>query len=73
MILGIFCSDHKQLHKLVCDLLLAARLQEGLRQAVCETMDEGTKDAFLAVYEVIEANDPIFFCKEGCFYVDWYF
>lgn len=61
MILGIFRSDNRKLHQLVCDLLLAARLQEGLRQVICETMDEGTKDAFLAVCDVIAANDLIRF------------
>lgn len=61
MILGIFRSDHRELHRLVCDLLLAARLQEGLRQVICETMDEGTKEAFLEVCQVIEENDLIRF------------
>lgn len=61
MILGIFRSDHRELHRLVCDLLLAARLQEGLRQVICETMDEGTKEAFLAVCDVIEENNLIRF------------
>ena len=59
MILGIIRSDNKELHKLLCDLLLAARLQEGLRQAVCEAMDEGTKEAFLDLLQVIEKNDLI--------------
>lgn len=59
MILGILRSDNRELHKLICDLLLAARLQEGLRQAVCEAMDEGTKEAFTELLEVIEKNDLI--------------
>nr|MDE6924789.1 hypothetical protein [Acetatifactor sp.] len=59
MILGILRSDHKELHKLMCDLLLAARLQEGLRQAVCESMDEGTRESFMALLQVIEENDLI--------------
>lgn len=59
MILGILRSDNRELHKLVCDLLLAARLQEGLRQAVCEAMDEGTKEAFMVLLQVIEDNDLI--------------
>lgn len=59
MILGIIRSDNQELHKLLGDLLLAARLQEGLRQAVCETMDEGTKEAFLCLFQVIEENDLI--------------
>jgi len=59
MILGILRSDNRELHKLLCDLLLAARLQEGLRQAVCEAMDEGTKEAFLGLLQVIEEHDLI--------------
>ncbi|MCI9124370.1 MAG: DUF4132 domain-containing protein [Eubacterium sp.] len=61
MILGIFQSDHKQLQQLVCGLLLAARLQEGLRQAICETMDEGTPEAFLMVLSVIQNHGLIRF------------
>lgn len=59
MILGILRSDNRKLQKLLGDLLLAARLQEGLRQVICEAMDEGTKDAFLALLQVIEENDLI--------------
>lgn len=59
MILGILRSDNKELHKLLCNLLLAARLQEGLRQVICEAMDEGTKEAFLALLQVIEEHDLI--------------
>lgn len=57
MLLGILRSDNRELHKLVCDLLLAARLQEGLRQAICEAMDEGTKEAFTGLLQVIEEHD----------------
>ena len=56
MILGIIRSDSIELHKLLGDLLLAARLQEGLRQCICEAMDEGTKEAFLVLLKVIEDN-----------------
>lgn len=59
MILGIFRSDNHKLHKMAGDLLVAARLQEGLRQAICETVDEGTRDAFRMILEVIEENDLI--------------
>lgn len=59
MILGILRSDNRELQKLVCDLLLAARLQEGLRQAICGAMDEGTREAFMALLRVIEDNDLI--------------
>ena len=60
MLLGILRSDNRELHKLVCDLLLAARLQEGLRQAICEAMDEGTKEAFTGLLQVIEEHDLLF-------------
>lgn len=59
MILGILRSDNRELQKLLGDLLLAARLQEGLRQVICEAMDEGTKEAFLILLQVIEENDLI--------------
>lgn len=59
MILGILRSDNRELQKLLGDLLLAARLQEGLRQVICETMDEGTKEAFLILLQVIEEHDLI--------------
>lgn len=59
MILGILRSDNEELQKAVCDLLLAARLQEGLRQCICEAMDEGTAEAFKKLLAVIEENDLI--------------
>ncbi len=59
MILGIIRSDNEELHELLCRLLLAARLQEGLRQAVCEAMDEGTPGAFLKLLKTVEENDLI--------------
>ncbi len=59
MILGIIRSDNGELHKLLGDLLLAARLQEGLRQCICEAMDEGTREAFLVLLKVIEDNNLI--------------
>lgn len=63
MILGILRSDNEGLHKLLADLLVAARLQEGLRQAICESMDEGTIPAFLLLLKVIEDNDLIRFAS----------
>ena len=59
MILGIIRSGSSRLHRLLCDLLLAARLQEGLRQSICEAMDQGTKEAFLLLLNVIEEHDLI--------------
>ncbi len=59
MIWGILCSDNEDLHQDICRLLLAARLQEGLRQCICEVMDEGTPKAFISLLDVIEKNDLI--------------
>lgn len=59
MILGIIRSDNAELHNLLGDFLLAARLQEGIRQSICEAMDEGTAQAFLILLDVIEKNNLI--------------
>lgn len=61
MILGIIRSDNAELHTLLGDFLLAARLQEGVRQSVCEAMDEGTTQAFFVLFDVIEKNNLIRF------------
>ncbi len=57
IIRGIFKSDDTQLHRLLGQLLVAARLQEGLRQAICENMDCGTIQSFRTLFEVIDEND----------------
>ncbi len=56
MIRGIAKSKNVRMHLLLGDLLLAARLQEGLRQAICENIDCGTPEAFLRLFQVIETN-----------------
>ena len=61
MVLGILRSDNRDLHRALGELLLAARLQEGVRQAICEAMDEGTEEAFLSLLSVIQKNDLIRF------------
>ena len=53
MIKGITLSHNVGMHELLGKLLCAARLQEGLRQAICETMDEGVVDVFLTLLNVI--------------------
>ena len=61
IIRGIFYSGDKELHSLLGELLIAARLQEGLRQAICENMDCGTIDGFREIFHVIEKNDLLRF------------
>lgn len=56
MIRGIVKSGNTHLHKILGDFLLAARLQEGVRQAICENADCGTKEAFLSILKVIVDN-----------------
>ena len=57
MLRGIFMSENTELYEAVGKLLLAARLQEGLRQSICENMDYGTAQAFMTLFQVIKEND----------------
>lgn len=57
IIRGVFKSNDKDLHRLLGQLLVAARLQEGVRQAICENMDCGTIEAFRTIFNVIEEQD----------------
>lgn len=59
IISGIFKSNSKELHKLMCDLLLAAKLQEGLRQSILEAADSGCIEAFIMVLKTIVENNLI--------------
>ena len=58
---GIVKSGNREMHELLGKLLLAARLQEGLRQSICECMDIGTVEAFRSLLAVIAENDLIRF------------
>lgn len=59
LIRGIVLSHNERMHQQLCKLLLAARLQEGLRQAICENADHGTKEAFFAILSTIAEHDLI--------------
>ncbi len=61
VIRAVFCSDNEKLHELMCRLLVAARLSEGLRQAICENCDCGTADSFIKIIKTIQENDLIRF------------
>ncbi len=61
IICGIVKSSDKDLHKLLGDFLLAARLQEGVRQAICENADCGTTEGFLTIFDVIVDNNLVRF------------
>ena len=49
VIRAVFCCDNTELHDLMCKLLVAARLSEGLRQSICENADFGTAQSFLSL------------------------
>lgn len=59
LIRGIVMCKNEEMYDLLGRFLLAARLQEGARQAVCETMDAGRPEAFLHLFGVIEEHDLI--------------
>ena len=61
LVRGIFISHRSDFHQLLGKLLLAARLQEGLRQVICENADYGTKAGFLTILKVIADNNLIRF------------
>ena len=59
LIRGIVKSTNEKLHQQLGKLLLAAKLQEGLRQTICENMDCGTKKAFMTLLKVLDENQLI--------------
>ncbi|MCI8583784.1 MAG: DUF4132 domain-containing protein [Dorea sp.] len=59
LIRGIVMCRNEELYDILGRFLLAARLQEGARQAVCENMDAGRPEAFLHLFTVIEENNLI--------------
>lgn len=61
LICGVLMSKNAAAHKLLGKLLLAARLQEGVRQAVCENADCGTAEGFMHILGVVNDNDLIRF------------
>lgn len=61
IIRGIIRSGNSKMHELLGKLLLAARLQEGLRQSICENADFGTIEAFRHLLGVIIDNNLIRF------------
>ncbi len=56
---AVFMCKNTELHELTCKLLLAARLQEGLRQAICENADGGRIEPFLMILKTIRDNNLI--------------
>lgn len=61
LIHGVAMSKNKELHMLIKNLLLAAKLQEGLRQAILETADDGTVEYFTTILDAVLENNLIRF------------
>lgn len=59
MIEGILHSHNEAAYEMLGELLLAARLQEGLRQSIVESMDEGTIEATIYLLNMIIEHDLI--------------
>ena len=59
LICGIVMSHNSRMHELLRKLLAAAKLQEGLRQAICEEADMGTTEAFHTILSTILEQDLI--------------
>ncbi|MCA1318398.1 DUF4132 domain-containing protein [Bacillus tianshenii] len=59
MIKGMLQSHSEEAYNTIGELLIAARLQEGLRQSILETMDEGTLAATTHLLKVILHNNLI--------------
>ena len=61
VIRAVFMSSNSELHDLMCKLLVAARLSEGLRQSICENADCGTAEAFIKLIHTINDENLIRF------------
>ncbi|OLS39247.1 DUF4132 domain-containing protein [Bacillus sp. MRMR6] len=61
MIKGLLMSRSEHAHKMISELLLAAKLQEGLRQTIVECMDEGSREGFLYLLKTIVDHNLIRF------------
>jgi len=57
IICGVIMSNHAELLGLLGKLLIAAKLQEGLRQSICESIDCGTRENFVKLFNLIYEND----------------
>lgn len=57
IISGLLKAKNEEGWKLIGDLLLAAKLQEGLRQSILESLDECRLEAFLSIYQLVLEHD----------------
>ncbi|WP_431027535.1 DUF5724 domain-containing protein [Lysinibacillus sp. LZ02] len=61
LIRGILMSEHEEMHQLLANVLIAAKNQEGVRQVIAESIDEGSLKAQLTFMNVILEHDLLRF------------
>lgn len=61
VIRGILQSKNEELLGLLEKLLLAAQRQEGIRQAICENIDQGLQENFVRFFDLIVSEDLLRF------------
>lgn len=61
LIRGILLSQNEELHTLLANVLLAAKNQEGVRQVITESIDEGSLQSQLTFMKVILDHDLLRF------------
>lgn len=60
---AIVMSHNEKMYEILGKTLLAAKLSEGLRQAICENIDFGTAEAFKYMLSIINDNNLIRFAS----------
>ena len=71
MIFAILKSSNQKLVKLLGDLLLAAKLQEGLRQSILESVDDGTVENFIYFIKLVIDNNLMRFSSVFRSFLVW--
>ena len=61
LILAIEQSSNKELQDLLTNIFLAAKHQEGLRQSIIETVDEGSLPYFIQILDIIKEHQLLRF------------
>lgn len=57
IIQGVLMSKKEKAYSMIGELLLASKLQEGLRQSIVESMDECSRESFVYLLKVILDNN----------------
>lgn len=71
MIAALLQSRSPRAHDLAGRLLMAARLQEGIRQTIMEEADNGSREGFTHVFKVAAENDLIRYSSVARAFFTW--